>query len=77
VQTTLRKKFGSRIRELRKASGFSQETFADRCGFARSYMSRVERGVGNPSLDAIETIATALNVDVKVLFETTPIPATS
>lgn len=77
MQTTLRKKFGSRVRELRKASGFSQEAFADRCGFARSYMSRVERGAGNPSLDAIETIATALNVEVKVLFETTPISAVS
>lgn len=69
MQTTLRKKFGSRVRELRKASGFSQEAFADRCGFARSYMSRVERGAGNPSLDAIETIATALDIEVKVLFE--------
>ena len=77
MQTTLRKRFGSRVRELRKASGFSQEAFADRCGFARSYMSRVERGAGNPSLDAIETIATALNVEVKVLFETTHISAVS
>lgn len=74
---TLRKKFGLRVRELRKASGFSQEAFADHCGFARSYMSRVERGAGNPSLDAIETIAIALNVEVKVLFETTPSPAVS
>ena len=77
MQTTLRKKFGSRVRELRKASGFSQEAFADRCGFARSYMSRVERGAGNPSLDAIETIAVALNVEVQVLFDTTLISTVS
>jgi transcriptional regulator with XRE-family HTH domain len=69
VAATLRKLFGSRVRELRKASGISQEAFADRCGFARSYMSRVERGIGNPSLDAIETIAAALDVEVKVLFD--------
>lgn len=67
--TVLRKRFGSRVRELRKAAGYSQEAFADRCGFARSYMSRVERGAGNPSLDAIETIATALRVEVEVLFQ--------
>lgn len=66
---SLRKQFGSRVRELRKATGISQEAFADRCGFARSYMSRVERGVGNPSLDAIETIAAALNVEAKELFD--------
>ena len=46
----------------------SQEAFADRCGFARSYMSRVERGKGNPSLDAVETIAGALKVPPKTLF---------
>ena len=67
--TVLRKRFGSRVRELRKAAGYSQEAFADHCGFARSYMSRVERGIGNPSLDAIETIATALKIEPKALFE--------
>jgi transcriptional regulator with XRE-family HTH domain len=46
----------------------SQEAFADRCGFARSYMSRVERGGVNPSLDAIEALASALGVEVVELF---------
>jgi transcriptional regulator with XRE-family HTH domain len=70
VNIPLRKKFGSRIRELRKAMGISQEEFADRCDFARSYMSRIERGGANPSLDAIETLAKALNTEIKALFET-------
>ena len=46
----------------------SQEAFADKCGFARSYMSRIEHGAANPSLDAVETLAVALEVEVKVLF---------
>jgi len=46
----------------------SQEAFADRCGFARSYMSRIERGGANPSLDAIQVLADALGVDVATLF---------
>jgi transcriptional regulator with XRE-family HTH domain len=50
------------------AAGFSQEAFADHVGYARSYMSRVERGSGNPSLDAIEAFAAALNVPVQQLF---------
>jgi len=66
--TSLRKRFGDRIRSLRQASGLSQEAFADHCGFARSYMSRIERGRGNPSLDAIETLAVALRVEVQELF---------
>lgn len=48
----------------------SQEAFADRCGFARSYMSRIERGRANPSLDAIETLADALGVEIAKLFVT-------
>ncbi len=57
-----------KVKELRLASGMSQESFADRCGFARSYMSRIERGGANPSLDAIEVLATAFGVEVDQLF---------
>lgn len=57
------------MRELRKETGLSQEAFADKCGFARSYMSRVERGGANPSLDAIQIIADGLAVPVIKLFE--------
>ena len=68
----IRLRFGLRVKELRKASGLSQEAFADKCGFARSYMSRIERGGANPSLDAVEAFAVALGVPVQVLFD--PIP---
>ncbi len=69
VKISLRKRFGQRVKELRLASGTSQEAFADRSGFARSYMSRVERGVANPSLDAIQVLADALGVEVVALFQ--------
>lgn len=68
VMTSLRKRFGLRVKELRQATGLSQEAFADRCGFARSYMSRIERGVANPSLDAIQVLANGLGVEVFQLF---------
>lgn len=68
MKISLRKKFGQRVKELRQAIGLSQEAFADQCGFARSYMSRVERGGANPSLDAVQTLADALNVKVFELF---------
>jgi len=57
------------VRELRIAAELSQEAFADKCGFARSYMSRIERGGANPSLDAIEVLASALGVPVRLLFD--------
>ena len=46
----------------------TQEAFADRCGFARTYMSRIETGGANPSLDAIQTLAVALKTDLAELF---------
>ncbi|MBY6346901.1 XRE family transcriptional regulator [Providencia rettgeri] len=69
MKGTLRKRFGIRVRELRKTSGFTQEAFADRCGYARTYMSRIETGGANVSLDAIDVLAKALGVSVAVLFE--------
>jgi transcriptional regulator with XRE-family HTH domain len=65
---SLRHRFGSRIRELRLATGMTQEEFADRCGFARTYMSRIETGGANPSLDAINVLAVALKRDLSDLF---------
>ena len=60
---------GLRLVALRDQAGLSQEDLADRCGFARSYMSRMERGGANLSLDAIERLATGLKVPVVKLFE--------
>lgn len=68
VRTSLRKRFGQRVKELRQATGLSQEAFADRCGFARSYMSRIERGGANPSLDAVQVLGDALGVEEFRLF---------
>jgi transcriptional regulator with XRE-family HTH domain len=61
-------RFGERVRELRKEQGLSQEGFADMCGFDRTYISGIERGVRNPSLSAIEALAMALGVTVAELF---------
>ena len=57
------------MKELRLASGISQEAFVDKYGFARSYMSRVEKGGANPSLDAIEALDGGLKVRVVELFD--------
>lgn len=65
---SLRYRFGHRIRELRLATGMTQEEFADKCGFARTYMSRIETGGANPSLDAVNTLAVALKIELSDLF---------
>jgi transcriptional regulator with XRE-family HTH domain len=72
VKSTIRKDFGARVRELREATPFSQEAFADHVSMARSYMSRVERGLANPSLDAVAKLAGGLGVSVADLFASGP-----
>jgi len=65
----LRKGFGQRIRELRTSQGFSQEAFADRCGVVRTYMSRIETGTANPSLDAAKVLANGLGMTLSELLQ--------
>lgn len=61
--------FGSCVRSLRNEAGLSQVVFAERCGFYQTYLSRIETGQANPSLNAIEVIANALGLDVFTLFD--------
>ncbi|MCG9024504.1 helix-turn-helix domain-containing protein [Laribacter hongkongensis] len=61
-------KFGQRLRELRTAKGFSQETLALLSGLDRSYVGGVERGQRNVSLVNILKLATALNIEPRELF---------
>ena len=63
------KNFGKTIRQLRLEKQISQEEFADMCGMHRSYMSDVELGKRNISLDNINKIAKALNISVAQLFK--------
>ena len=67
--TALRSKLGHAIRRLRRAAGYSQESFADKCGVHRTYMGSVERGETNISLDNLERIARTLNLTVGQLFQ--------
>lgn len=63
-------KIGRKIRELRKAKGFSQESFADEAGLDRTYMGGIERGERNIAIINIIRIAKALKVEPGELFPT-------
>lgn len=56
------KKFGEKVRKLRKEKGMSQEQLADEAGIERSYMGTIERGERNPTLLKVFRIAKALKV---------------
>ena len=61
-----------RVRELREALTLSQEAFAHKAGLDRTYVSGVERGRRNPTLDVLYRLADALEVEVRDLFPGKP-----
>ena len=58
----IRKGFGERLRELRRAFGVSQEELALICGLDRSYVGQVERGERNIALENIHRIARGFGI---------------
>ena len=65
----IRVRFGAAVRELRKEMNVSQEDFAERAGLHRTYISDLERGKRNVSLENIEKIAKALNLSMADLMK--------
>jgi transcriptional regulator with XRE-family HTH domain len=56
------------LRELRKAKGLSQEELADRAAIDRNYVGIVERSANSVSVDVLEKLAAALEVDPSEFF---------
>lgn len=54
--------FGANVKAQRQSHNLSQETLALRCGIYRTYLSRIESGLANPSLLVIAALANALEV---------------
>ena len=61
-------KVGQRIRELRKELELSQEALANEAGVDRTYMTDVENGRRNISVEILEKIISALNVSFADFF---------
>jgi len=59
-----RHRVAENLRRLRKERGLSQEAMAELADFHRTYVSQLERCITNISLDGLERLAHALNVDV-------------
>jgi len=66
---TLSDRFGIAVRRRRLAAGLSQENLAERAGLHPTYVSMVERGVRNPTLDVAARIAKSLKVGLPQLIQ--------
>src|SRR5215216_4078334 len=60
--------FGKAVKGKRIELGISQEELAHRAGLHRTYISDVERGTRNLSLESIEKLAGALELSLATLF---------
>jgi transcriptional regulator with XRE-family HTH domain len=65
---TPEERFGRNLKRLRLAAGLSQEELAARAGLHRTYVSSVERGNRNVSLENIFALAAGLKCDPRELL---------
>jgi transcriptional regulator with XRE-family HTH domain len=65
----LKKSLGIRIRSLRVEHRMTQEDLADAAGLHVTYLSMIEHGKRNPSLQVLQGIAKALRSTLSSLFE--------
>ena len=65
---TAREQLGMRIKYLRSQQNWSQEDLALEAEINKNYLSDLENGRRNPSLEILERIATAFNISLSELF---------
>jgi transcriptional regulator with XRE-family HTH domain len=59
---------GQRVRDLRKAKGWTLDQAAGQAGLARSTLSKIENGQMSPTYDAVKKLAEGLSISVPQLF---------
>jgi transcriptional regulator with XRE-family HTH domain len=69
VQMDIRLQFGKRIRFLREQQSFTQEELAHRAEMNVTYLSDLERGRWNPTLEKIARLSKALRLSPSALLE--------
>lgn len=61
--------FGNLLRKLRKEANFSQEQLAEKSNLDRTYISLLERGLRQPTLNSLFSISNALGIKPHVIVE--------
>jgi transcriptional regulator with XRE-family HTH domain len=64
----IKEKFGHKIKQLREEKSFSIEQLANISNVDRNYISDIEKGKRNVSIEIIEKIITALDTDLANFF---------
>ena len=64
----LRRVVARNLRRIRQKAGMSQEELADRAGLNRNYVGMIEREENSPTVDALEQLSEALNIEPVIFF---------
>jgi transcriptional regulator with XRE-family HTH domain len=72
VSSNARRIFAQRLRQIRQIKELSQEELADMAGLHRTYVGSIERSERNVSIDNMERLANALEVDITELLRKEP-----
>ena len=65
---SLQEDVGKTIIRLRKEKGYSQEAFANEAGIDRRYMSDIENGKRNISIDILDRVCNKLGIKISEFF---------
>ncbi|MFP3386231.1 helix-turn-helix domain-containing protein, partial [Tritonibacter sp. SIMBA_163] len=66
--SSIKQRFGKAVRRRRRELELSQEYLAELAGLHRTYVSNLERGMINPTLENVERLAKALDITMARLF---------
>ena len=64
----IQEKFGNKVKSLREQKGISIEHLANNSNVDRNYISDIEKGKRNVSIEVIEKIMTGLDTDLATFF---------
>jgi DNA-binding XRE family transcriptional regulator len=64
----VQKDLAQNLKELRDKSSMSQESLALAAEVDRTYVSQIERGIGNPSVKVIVKLANCFGADISELL---------
>jgi len=67
--TDVKIQLGCVIKQLRIQRGLTQEHLAEKASLHRTYLSDIERGARNPSLETLVRLATALQTSLEEIFK--------
>lgn len=71
TKTEVAMAFGTALRRRRVASGLTQDALAEAAALTTQYVSMLERGVNQPSLHTVMTLASGLGIDEMTLVADT------